>query len=196
MKFQTILKAGLLIIIGFSIAILCIAPLRSQIQSIAGLAVAQTPIRWNNVKDAAVGDAQINGLLATGPYLYDPVGAQWNRMRGTAGGALSISLPSTGLLALLTAVAAPTVGGTNDISATFPSKMTWEIVVTGVLASQNTNLEGSINGTTWYVLDNSATIASEMRHVVNKPIQYVRANCTAVGAGGGTVTVRFIGGGN
>lgn len=185
------------IIVTACLLVLLISPtIRSQIMSISGLAVAQSPIQWNNVKDVATGDAQTNGLMAVGPYLYDPVGATWNRMRGTASGTLLFSLPSTGLLSLLTTVAAPTIGATNDITSTFPSKMTWEIVVAGVLANQTTNLEGSIDGTNFYVLDTSTTITAEMRHVAFKPILYVRGNCTIVGAGGGTVTVRFIGGGN
>jgi hypothetical protein len=185
-----------IIMTAFLLVLLISPTIRSQIMSISGLAVAQSSIQWNNVKDAAVGDAQTSGLLASGQYVYDATGATWNRMRGSASGVMSVSLPSTGLLTLLNAVAAPTVGATNNISTTFPSKMTWELRVAGVVATQTTNLEGSIDGTNFYVLDTCTTVTNEMRHVGLKPILYVRANCTGVGAGGGNITVRFIGGGN
>jgi hypothetical protein len=185
---------SILVIAAMLITVLVTPPLRSAITQISGLAVAQSAIQWNNVKDAAVGDAQTNGLMAVHPYFYDPVGATSNRLRGTAGGFLSISLPSTGVLTLLNAVAAPTIGATNNITTTFPTDMTWEIVVTGAPANQTTNLEGSIDGTNFYILDTSIITTSEMRHVALKPVLYVRGNCTVLP--GGTVTVRFVGKGN
>jgi hypothetical protein len=195
-KWKWIAIGSILVIAAMVMTILITPPLRSAITQISGLAVAQSSIQWNNVKDAAVGDAQTLGLLAEGPYVYDPVGATWNRMRGTASGVLSTSLPSTGMLTLLNAVAAPTVGTTQDVSATFPTDMTWELVVAGAVATQTTNLEGSIDNSHWYTLDTSTTTSAEMRHVALKPILYIRGNCTGVGAGGGTITVRYIGKGN
>lgn len=186
----------MLVIAAMLITVLVTPPLKSAITQISGLAVAQSSIQWNNVKDAAVGDAQTSGLMANGMYVYDATGAVWNRMRGSASGVLSISLPSTGLLTLLNAVAAPTVGATNNVTTTFPTDMTWELRVAGVVATQTTNLEGSIDGTNFYVLDTSTVVTNEMRHVALKPILYIRANCTGVGAGGGTITVRFVGKGN
>lgn len=225
------LKIGLLILTGFAIAVLCIGPLRSQITQIAGLAVAQGPIRWNNVQDGAMGDNLLNGVMATAPYQfdgtnwdrplssthadnlttarglnvagflygYDVAGGNWDRIQ-TTGGAINVVIPAGGLsfptqdlVTLLNAVAIPTVGATTDTTFLL-SKHTWEIVTTGPPANQTTLLEGSINGATWYTLDTSNTVASEMRHVVNKPVRYVRANCTVLP--GGTVTVRYMGGGN
>lgn len=200
MKWKTIREilkiASISLISGLIVVMMSIGVIRSQITQISGLAVAQSPIQWNNVKDAAVGDAQTSGLLATGNYVYDPTGATWNRMRGTAAGVMSVSLPSTGLLTLLNAIAAPTVGATNNVSTTFPTDMTWQLIVTGVVATQTTNLEGSIDGTNFFILDTSTVIISEMRHVALKPVLYIRGNCTGVGAGGGTITVKFVGKGN
>jgi len=229
MKVKTILKIGLLILIGFTIAVFSITSLRSQIQSIAGLAVAQTPTRWNNVKDGAAGDGLTNGIMVSGPYLYnsatavwdrplksthgdslttayglntasflygfDSVGGNWDRVHIDASGYLYVTaVPSTQVLTtLLNAVAAATVGTTLDTTFLL-SKHTWEIVVTGAPANETTLLEGSINGTTWYTLDTSNITTSEMRHVVNKPVRYVRGNCTVLP--GGTLTVRYMGGGN
>ena len=46
---------------------------RTAISDLAGLAVAQTPTLWKNVKDAAVGDALTEGILASGFELYNGV---------------------------------------------------------------------------------------------------------------------------
>ena len=170
-------------VVSFSLVMMLVPPVKSYVQTISGLAVAQTSTQWNNVKDAAVGDAQTSGLMANGMYVYDPVGATWNRMRGTAAGVMSVSLPNTGLLSLLGPVVAPTVGATQNVSATAPVTHTWTVVVLGAPANQSTNLEGSIDGSTWYVLDTSTTTTSEMRHVAFKGVLYVRANCTALDSG-------------
>jgi len=85
-KWKTISIVLILLVSAMVLVTFLTPPLRSAITQIAGLAVAQTPLQWNNVKDAAVGDAQNNGLMAIGNYVYDPAGATWNRMRGTVGG--------------------------------------------------------------------------------------------------------------
>jgi hypothetical protein len=232
MKFKTVIKISLLMFTGFIICILSIGPLRSQISQIAGLAVAQTQLRWNNVKDAAVGDDQTNGILSSAGYLFDGInwdrplksvhadnlttaygantasflygwdvaGGNWDRVRVDASGSLnvnvaasSVAFPTTTLQTLLAAVAVPTVGATFDTTYLL-SKHTWEIVITGAPANETTLLEGSINGANWYTLDTSNTVTAEMRHVVNKPVRYIRANCTVLP--GGTCTVRFMAGGN
>jgi hypothetical protein len=194
-------KASLLIIIGLMLGLISMGLLRSDpISSVSGLAVAQAPLIWNNVKDGAAGDNLINGLLASGLYGYDAVGGNWDRVRiDPAGnlnvniGASSIGFPTQSLATLLAAVAVPTTGATLDTTFLL-SKHTWEIVVTGGPANETTLLEGSINGATWYTLDTCNITTSEMRHVVNKPVRYVRGNCTVLPSG--TVTVRYMGGGN
>lgn len=55
-------------------------PIRAAIQQIAGLAVAQSSTKWNNIKDAIVGDSLTNGLPATALYEFD--GTNWDRVRG------------------------------------------------------------------------------------------------------------------
>ncbi|MDP2362896.1 MAG: hypothetical protein Q8M94_03900 [Ignavibacteria bacterium] len=104
--------------------------------------------------------------------------------------------PQSLLLTLLNAVTGTGAGVSNTLKALF-GKMTWEIVVTGDPTVVQVDLEGSINNSTWYALDSSTTLTSEMRHVVNKPVNYVRANLITLTAGTApTVTVRFLGGGN
>ena len=202
MKFKKVIIPILFVIFGFSIVILSIQPLRSQIQSVAGLAVAQTPTRWNNVKDGAAGDNLSSGVLVSGLYYWDVAGGNFDRARGNIATGLEVNVvagtitavfPTQALTTLLNAIAVPTTGATLDTTFLL-SKHTWEIVVTGAPANETTLLEGSINGTTWYTLDTSNITTSEMRHVVNKPVRYVRGNCTVLP--GGTVTVRYMGGGN
>ena len=53
---------------------------RAAITQIAGLAIAESNTKWNNVRDASAGDNLTNGILATLPFLYD--GTNFDRVRG------------------------------------------------------------------------------------------------------------------
>jgi len=53
---------------------------RPTITQIAGLAVAETATKWNNLKDAAAGDNLTTGIGAFSIYLYD--GTNFDRARG------------------------------------------------------------------------------------------------------------------
>jgi len=93
MKWKQVLQiASISLISGLVIVLMSIGVIRSQIQQVAGLAVAQTSIQWNNVKDGAVGDNITNGLLASGGYIFD--GTNWDRVRGT-GGAINVTAVGT-----------------------------------------------------------------------------------------------------
>lgn len=100
----------ILIIGGFSITILNIGTLKSQIAEIAGLAVIQpsgaaaAPPRWNNVKDAAVGDNQTTGIVVTSPYLFD--GTNYDPARGTATYGMYVDITRTLNLPVYTTVSA------------------------------------------------------------------------------------------
>lgn len=65
-------------------------PIRAAIQQIAGLAVAETASKWNNVKDAAVGDNLTNGILVGGNYIFD--GTNWDRARGDTTNGLDVDV--------------------------------------------------------------------------------------------------------
>lgn len=74
-----------------------------------------------------------------------------------------------------------------------PHRYTWQTQVAGgTLTSITVNLEGSLDGTTWFQLDQTTTATGETRHVVNKPIRYVRANVVAVTVASGTPTLSVI----
>ncbi|PSH05131.1 MAG: hypothetical protein CXZ00_02960 [Acidobacteria bacterium] len=72
---------------------------------------------------------------------------------------------------------------------------TWTVVTGGTVTSATVNFEGSLDGSTWYVLDVASTSdtnwsSGEMRHVVNKPTNYLRMNVVSI-AGGGSLTGTF-----
>lgn len=63
---------------------------RTAVQTIAGLAVAQSSTLWNNVKDAAFGDNATTGVLVVNPYLYD--GTNFDRARGDTTNGLDVDV--------------------------------------------------------------------------------------------------------
>lgn len=90
------------------------------ISQLVGLAVAQSATTWNNVIDAAIGDAQTSGILGMNSYLFN--GLTFDRQRGT-GGSANVNL--VGAITPADAYANPTT------------------------ASQIWNLNAVSNGLTW-----------------------------------------------
>jgi hypothetical protein len=101
-------------------------------------------------------------------------------------------------------VTAGNVGPGNALGLTtrgimpMPHRYTWHTIInyngeTGTYTSLTINLEGSLDGKNWAQLDQTTSATGEMRHVVNKPIRYVRANVISavVAANNPTVTVLF-----
>lgn len=73
-----------------------------------------------------------------------------------------------------------------------PVVVTWSYEITGgPPATIQVDLEGSLDGLVWYVLDTSVTVGSVMRHVANKPVIFLRQRLVSIGAGGGTVLGRI-----
>lgn len=96
----------------------------TAISQLVGLAVAQTSTLWNNVIDAAKGDAQTTGILGQSPYLYN--GASFDRQRGSiANGAL---------------VDVTRISGSITPADAYTNPST---------ANQVWSLGGAYNGTTW-----------------------------------------------
>jgi len=120
-----------LILFGVVITLFSIIPLRSQVMEIAGLAVAETDLIWNHLKDGAIGDAQLKGLAASGGYMYDPIGADWNRVRGDTTDGVWVNVKST---------VAPTIAGTKTPSDAFANPTD---------ALDTWSFTGLYNGTTW-----------------------------------------------
>ncbi len=63
---------------------------QSALQTIAGLAVAQTATQWNSVKDTAFGDNMTSGVLAAGCVLFD--GTNSDRCRGDTTNGLDVDV--------------------------------------------------------------------------------------------------------
>jgi len=69
---------------------------------------------------------------------------------------------------------------------------TWTLTTAGTVTTASINLEGSTDNVHWYALDVASTsdtnwASGEMRHIVNKPVNYLRGNITAL-TGGGSIT--------
>ena len=56
-------------------------------------------------------------------------------------------------------------------------------------AHQTVDLQGSLTGVkgSWYNLDTSNTITSEIRHVANKAVKFIRAKLRVISGGGSPV---------
>lgn len=78
----------------------------------------------------------------------------------------------------------PTRGG-------FPLHYTWATTITGTPSGVTLNLEGSIDGTNWYQIDQSISTSGEMRSVVNRAVRWVRLNLLSL-TGGTSPTVTGI----
>jgi len=70
----------------------------------------------------------------------------------------------------------------------------WEIKVTGAPSACSVKLQGSLDETNWYDLDASTTTTSELRHIANKCVKYIKGNFISVtgGSPAPTVTVRWM----
>ena len=55
-------------------------------------------------------------------------------------------------------------------------RWTWQVIFSGTITDAEIALEGSIDGSNWFELDFTTSTSNEMRHVVNKPVRYIRAN--------------------
>jgi hypothetical protein len=65
----------------------------------------------------------------------------------------------------------------------FPyDKHTWCTTTSGA-GSVSVTLQGSLDNTLWVVLDTSTSTSSECRHVVNKPVKYIRGVVGTLDAG-------------
>lgn len=106
-----------------------------------------------------------------------------------------VGLQDATVVTLLNAVAAAGAGPTFAVPpGSRENDLTWDVVVAGgPPASLQVDLQGSLDAafTNPIQLDTYNVVANTGRHVVNKAIPFIRANLIAIGAGGGTVTVRL-----
>lgn len=86
--------------------------------------------------------------------------------------------------------------GTSYWLGFLPVNHTWQVIYTGTASAIDVKLQGSVDNSNWFDLDTYDTASSPtMRHVVNKPINYIRANLVTF-TNGTTMTVKSMSGGN
>lgn len=98
---------------------------------------------------------------------------------------------SSDLGVLLDAATAVATGATFSLSAV---RRTFTLVttVTGAPTGVSLTLEGSLDGSQWYVLATSTSTTGDAQFAVDKPARYVRANLGTLTAGTApTVTAKF-----
>lgn len=68
--------------------------------------------------------------------------------------------------------------------------VTWQVVSSPGSASNTVNLEGSLDNTNWFLLDQFTGVGNALQSVAFKPVSFIRANLSSAGVGE-TVTVLF-----
>ncbi|MCD6155063.1 MAG: hypothetical protein J7J22_04785 [Candidatus Verstraetearchaeota archaeon] len=71
-------------------------------------------------------------------------------------------------------------GSSNDVYPAYRI-ITWQVNSNSTGAVHQVALQGSLDNSNWFDLDQSQTTGNEMRHVVNKPVRYLRANVVDMG---------------
>jgi len=74
-----------------------------------------------------------------------------------------------------------TGAGSSIDTVTGFDKWTWVIITDASATSATVRLEGSIDNEYWFALDEWTGTGNTMRHVVNKPVRYIRANVVDMG---------------
>jgi hypothetical protein len=101
----------------------------------------------------------------------------------------------TSSITLLNAVTSAGAG-TSYWLGFLPTNHTWQVIYTGTATVVDVKLQGSMDDSNWFDLDTYDTASSPtMRHVVNKPVNYIRANLVTF-TNGTTMTIKSISGSN
>lgn len=73
------------------------------------------------------------------------------------------------------------------------SKYTWSIVLAGTVSTIDIDLEGSLDGQNWFVVDSYTSITSTIRFVTDKTVCWLRAKLNAfTGVGDIFATVKIV----
>lgn len=105
---------------------------------------------------------------------------------------------SSKLLGFTSLSAVLTTGAGTAISVAGSCRYGLQVVTAGTITTMIVTLEGTIDGSTWFVIgtwDKAAPLASgDMIFVNDKPVAQIRANCTAFTTqAAGRTTSAFIG---
>jgi len=190
---------------GFTLIVTTAIIAIPAVSQVAGLAVAQSSTLWNSVIDAAKGDAQTNGVLGTGTYLFN--GLTFDRVRGDIANGMDVDVTRMpgGSFTPADATANPTsIPAAESFGMVFNGS-TWDrlrepsgdsaVNATGIVATGNMGF----NGSTWDRLDSISAANNTAATTVG--VHYATAlgtwsrttNATAgtpsvsIAAGGGTV---------
>ena len=71
-------------------------------------------------------------------------------------------------------------GSSNDVYPCY-RVITWQVNSNSSGTAHDVRLQGSLDNSNWFDLDQSNTTGNEMRHVVNKPVRYLRVNVVSMG---------------
>jgi len=142
-----------------------------------------------------------NNKLATASALFGFNGSTYDRLRSNDG-QTSISTSDIGFLRVIATqwsraggywypvlghvTAGPfdfTEAGTTSSWAVSESKSkhTWQVISDSSSTNMTIRLEGSLDNSNWFVLDEFVGTGNTMRHVVNKPVPYLRFNVVDIG---------------
>jgi len=105
--------------------------------------------------------------LCTASFLYGFDGSNWDRVR-THMLTNDFTTSSTG------------ASSSTDTVTGF-DKWTWQITTDASASDATVKLQGSLDNSNWFDLDEWSGTGSTMRHVVNKFVRYVRVNVTNMG---------------
>lgn len=84
-------------------------------------------------------------------------------------------------------------GATSNVTLlTGFSKHTWTVVSDASSSAVTVKLQGSLDNNNWFDLDEYSGTDDTMRHVVNKPVKYIRFNVTSMGDAS-SITLRYFG---
>ena len=155
------------IVAGFAIMFGGTQIVYPAISQLVGLAVAQSSTLWNNVKDAAAGDALSSGVLAEQIYAFN--GLTFDRMRGDTTNGLDVDVTRiSGNVTPADAYANPTTANQMWSLLGIFNGTTWDRIrsaTADALASTGMTAVGNMvfNGTTfdrWDGISNTNNIAT------------------------------------
>jgi hypothetical protein len=138
----------------------------------------------------AVGDnAYGTGVQAIHAYMFNGAGTYDHQRDGGGWSAAKELSVETGTGAVTLANNATAVGALAGINLyTGRANHTLSTVINGAPTSVSVNLEGSIDGTHWYVLATSTSTTGDFQFATGKVFSQIRANVTAL-TGGAAPTV-------
>ncbi len=81
-------------------------------------------------------------------------------------------------------------GSSNDVYPCY-RLITWQVNSNSSGTAHDVRLQGSLDNSNWFDLDQSNTTGNEMRHVVDKPVRYLRVRVASMGDAS-TITIKAL----